>query len=97
MIQTGEGLELVHEQLGRAERALASLRATVLPLNKARYELMAEAYVEQILKLRAEIDAYLGIDAASSGVREIIREVEPPEERDDRPSKPAQRSRPLRT
>ena len=58
-----EKLELTREQLARAERALEAIQlADVLPINKARYELMTDGYVEQIQRLRAQIDAYLGND-----------------------------------
>ena len=36
-------------------------------MNPDMFDLMAEGYVEQILKLRAEIDEYLGIDADHTG------------------------------
>jgi hypothetical protein len=61
MIFDDDDLKLVHEQLGRVQSALASLRHDVLPLNPARYNLMAEAYVDTIHELRAEINAYLGL------------------------------------
>lgn len=62
MSNSHEELELTREQLERAERALEALRHEVLPQNPARFRLMAESYVEQIRSLRAQIDAYLGID-----------------------------------
>lgn len=63
MIRNDEQMTIVRQQLGRIEDALASLRRDVLPKNKRNYEVMSEGYVDQIMALRAEIDAYLGIVA----------------------------------
>jgi hypothetical protein len=62
MISTDAEFEVVSQQLARAESALGAIRRDVLPLSRERYLLMAEAYVDQILALRAEIDEYLGMD-----------------------------------
>ena len=61
MIQSTDELQTTHEQLGRAIKALASLRATVLPKNERNYHIMAEAYIDEIRKLREDIDAYLDL------------------------------------
>ena len=58
MISTDAEFEVVSQQLARAESALGAIRRDVLPLSRERYLLMAEAYVDQILALRAEIDEY---------------------------------------
>jgi hypothetical protein len=50
-----ERSEITREQLGRIEHALESLRRTVLPVNPARFELMAEGYIDMIAELRAEL------------------------------------------
>jgi hypothetical protein len=65
MIRTDEELAVVRSQLTLIEDALASLRREVLPKNKRNYEVLSEGYVEQIVKLRAEIEAYLGIGPQS--------------------------------
>ena|SRR5437773_2704301 len=62
MIQNDNQLDVTYEQLGRMYRALAALRKEVLPLNPRQYSLFAEAYIDQIHELRADIDAYLGLD-----------------------------------
>jgi hypothetical protein len=62
MINTDAEFEVVSQQLSRAESALGAIRRDVLPLSRERYLLMAEAYVDQIVALRAEIDQYLGLD-----------------------------------
>ncbi|MCI0376830.1 MAG: hypothetical protein L0215_04440 [Gemmataceae bacterium] len=56
MISNDEELKVVREQLGRAERALASLRSEVT--NERNFAVFSEAYVDQIAELKAEIDAY---------------------------------------
>ncbi len=61
MIQNDKQLGIVREQLARAEAALESLRQEVQPKNEQVYRVMAESYVDTILLLRAEVDAYLGI------------------------------------
>jgi hypothetical protein len=62
MIKTDQDLELVRQQLARAESAFGALRREVLPQSEERFLLMAEVYVEQILALRAEIDEFFGLD-----------------------------------
>ena len=61
MISTNEEFEIVHGHLCRMEAALALLRQEVFPKNKRNYHLYGEGYMDQIVKLRAEIDAYLRI------------------------------------
>jgi hypothetical protein len=69
-------IELTREQLARAERALEAIRRDVLPVNEARYRLMAEGYVEQIQRLRTQIDAYLGIDAVLDSQSSVVISLE---------------------
>jgi hypothetical protein len=80
MTSVEKELELTREQLARAENALEAIRREVLPVNKANYQIMAEGYIEQIQRLRTQIDAYLGIttadDSAPITVAGIIREVD---------------------
>jgi hypothetical protein len=56
-------LALTREQLTRAEDALVSLHQEVYAKNPRNYTIYAEAYVDMIKQLRAQIDAFLGIDA----------------------------------
>lgn len=62
MIKTDQDLEVVRQQLARIESAFSALRREVLPQSEERFLLMAESYVEQIVALRSEIDAFLGLD-----------------------------------
>jgi hypothetical protein len=56
MIESEEELKVVQMQLGRAQRALASLRQRVK--NERNFAVYSEGYVDQIAELQAEIDAY---------------------------------------
>jgi hypothetical protein len=62
MIKTDQDLEIVRQQVARAESAVGALRREVLPVSEERFLLMAEVYVEQILALRGEIDEFVGLD-----------------------------------
>lgn len=61
MIANDSQLAVVRSQLGLAEDALASLRAWLHHKNPRNYAIFSESYIDMILQLRAEIDAYLGI------------------------------------
>jgi hypothetical protein len=61
MIQNYEQLAVVRRQLTLAEDALVSLHERVHAKNRRNYATFAESYIDMILKLRAEIDAFLGI------------------------------------
>ena len=80
MIKCDEGLQLVREQMNRIEDALLSLRRTVLPRNARNYAVFAEAYIDQILVLRAEIDEYLGLSPVTAPATPPLQAVtvEPP-------------------
>jgi hypothetical protein len=80
MKRVEEELQLTREQLARVESALEVIRREVLPVNPANYEILAEGYIEQIRRLRAQIDAYLGIKAVDESrpttIAGVIREVD---------------------
>jgi hypothetical protein len=80
MIPDDEGLKATHEALGLLYSALASLRKTMLPVHPRQYRLFAEAPIDEIGKLQAEIDAYLGLDQPEMAPREepVLRETPPP-------------------
>jgi len=77
MIKTDQDLEIVRRQLARAESAFGALRREVLPQSEERFLLMAEAYVDQILALRAEIDAFLGLDVVFRKRAEVAAGEQP--------------------
>jgi hypothetical protein len=64
MITNDDQLQQAVEQLGRMYRAMAALRAEVLPVNARQFALMAEGPVDEIRRLQAQIDAYTGREAA---------------------------------
>ncbi len=70
MIQTDEQLQQAYEALGDLYRALASYRAKILPVNPRNYAVVAQGPLEEIRKLQAEIDAYLGLEQAAGVLRE---------------------------
>ena len=63
MIRNHNQLALTRKQLERAEDALVSLHQRVYEKNPRNYTIFAESYIDMILQLRAEIDAFLGIGA----------------------------------
>jgi hypothetical protein len=64
MITNDEQLNQAVDRLGRMYRAMAALRAEVLPVNARKFALMAEGPVDEIQRLQAQIDAYIGREAA---------------------------------
>lgn len=72
MIQNDSQLAVVREQLDTAEAAIDALRRDVRPKNKQMYDLMAESYIDMLLELRAEIDAYLGIVSVPESAELVI-------------------------
>jgi hypothetical protein len=64
MITNDDQLQQAVEQLRRMYRALAALRAEVLPVNARQFALMAERPVDEIQRLQTQIDAYAGREAA---------------------------------
>jgi len=63
MIESDAQLDQTRQALTRLETALGSLRNRVRGANPALFEAMAQDYVEDIRRLREEIDAYLGVTA----------------------------------
>lgn len=64
MIQNSAQLQQTREALTHIENALAALRARVEPTNPALFAAMAEDYLNDIRRLRSEIDVYVGLTAA---------------------------------
>jgi hypothetical protein len=61
MIENDEQLDATLQALGSLYRALSSLRKNVLPVNPRQYGLFAEGPLDEISKLQAEINDYLGL------------------------------------
>jgi hypothetical protein len=64
MIQNSAQLQQTREALTHVENALAALRVRVEPANPALFAAMADDYLDDIRRLRAEIDAYVGLSVA---------------------------------
>ncbi len=76
MIQNDDQLKVVRNQLWRAEDGLAALRREMRGQNAAQFELFAEPHLEMIRRLRAEIDAYLGISNGNGSINSAESAVE---------------------
>lgn len=61
MIKNETQLKLAHEQMARLESALSSLKSEIYSTNPELFFVMAEGYVEHIIRLRKEIDYYTGL------------------------------------
>lgn len=73
VIENDEQLRGTHQAMGYLYRALASLRRD-LPSSSRQYGLFAEGPIHEILKLQAEIDAYLSLNAPAPQVV-VLRET----------------------
>ena len=61
MIQNDEQLKTTQEVLALMEHALASLRSEKSSMHPSRYAVMAEGPIDEIWRLRRQIDEYLGL------------------------------------
>src|SRR5438067_1627973 len=70
MIQTDEQWECTRQALFHLERALGSLYQKKAKMHPDQYLFMAEGFLEDILKLRQQIDDYLGVTETIRLVKE---------------------------
>lgn len=61
MIHSDEQMQVNLELIEGMYRAIAELRRRIAPVNYTNFLVMAEGPVEQIRRLRQEIDEYLGV------------------------------------
>ena len=61
MIQNDEQLARTQKALACVERALAALRRESSSMHPSRFAVMAEGPIEDIWRLRRQIDEYLGL------------------------------------
>ena len=73
MIENDSQLKITCEQLQLMYGALSDLRQRVLPVNKRNYEIFAEGPIEEIRRLRQEIDEYLGLNETATAVEPAER------------------------
>ncbi len=65
MITDDEQLKQTQGYLSAMEAALADLKRQLAERHPERFRISAHAYVEEIRRARAEIDAYIGIPLAA--------------------------------
>jgi hypothetical protein len=61
MIENDEQLQQAWEALGDLYRAVASYRSKILPVNPRNFAVIAQGRLDEIRKLQAEVDEYLGL------------------------------------
>ena len=71
MITNDEQLQQTFEQLQRLYRVISTLRTDVLPRNADNFALFAEGPLDQIRRLREEIDTYTGVRAAEESDADV--------------------------
>ena len=74
MIETDEQLQQAWEALGCLYRALASYRSKILPANPRNYTVIAQGPRDEIRKIQAEIDEYLGLHESAAMQENVLRE-----------------------
>ena len=72
MIENDEQLQQGYEALGDLYRVLASYRAKVLPVNPRTYAVLAQGPLEEIRKIQAAIDVYLGLQEPLAAAGESV-------------------------
>jgi hypothetical protein len=77
MIENDEQLRQAWEALGDLYQAVASYRSKILPANPRNYALIAQGPRDEIRKLQAEIDAYLGMREPAPTEAGMLREAPP--------------------
>ena len=79
MIQNDEQLSQTRGAINDLEAGLAALKRDILPLNRARFALMAEPVVSHIRQLRAQVEDYVGVTSAISEEAEVWMRLQGPE------------------
>lgn len=83
MIQTDEQLETTRQALFHLEHGLAALYKDKAKIHPDRYALMVESFLEDVLKLRQQIDDYIGVTDAKAVVSEYERATGNPPSAED--------------
>lgn len=79
MIQNEEQLQQTRGALNDLESALAALKRDILPLNAARFAMMSETVVDEIRRLRGDIEEYVGVRSAITQQAEFWMRLEGPD------------------
>jgi hypothetical protein len=88
MINSDAGMQQNLELIGLMYGVIARQKREIAPLNYKNYLIMAEGPIEQIRRLKAEIDEYLGIKEAVAMAEEDALDLAVSEERNQEQSKP---------
>ena len=78
MIENERQLNQTRAAITDLENAVSALKRDVLPINAARFALMAEAPVAEIRQLREQIDEFVGIKSATVLEAELWTRIEEP-------------------
>ena len=71
MIRNDEELNQTRAAIAHLESAVVSLKREVLPINAARFAIMAEPAVDQIRELRSQVEDYIGVTCAVTQEAEV--------------------------
>jgi hypothetical protein len=82
MIQNDRQLQSTREALLHLEAGIAALYKDKAKMHPDQYALMAEPFLEDLFKLRQQIDDYIGVTDAVSAVSEFERAIASPETED---------------
>jgi hypothetical protein len=88
MIRSGAGMRQNLELIGHMYEAIGALKRYIAPKNFTYYLILAEGPLEQIRRLKAEIDEYLGITKAVAQAEEDARDEATCDERFQEESRP---------
>jgi hypothetical protein len=77
MIENDAQLRQAAEALGDLYQALASYRSKILPVNPRNYAILAQGPHDQIRRIQAEIDDYLGLREPAGAEAGTLRETPP--------------------
>ena len=78
MIQNDRQLETTREALSHLEAGIAALYKDNAKMHPDQYALMVGGFLEEFLKLRQQIDDYLGVTDATAAVSEFERKMGSP-------------------
>ena len=77
MIENDEQLHQACEALTDLYAAVASHRSKILPLNPSSYAIIAQGPLDEIRKIQAQIDEYLGLCQPACAEAGVLREMPP--------------------
>jgi len=88
MINSDAGMQQNLELIQGMYEAIAALKRDIAPKNFDNYLILAEGPIEQIRRLRAEIDEFLGIQEAVARAEADAMDLATFEDQEPEPSRP---------